>query len=246
MIYLKAFYSKYFFKYGVIFLLLFSAVNVFLSLIKTFNYSIANEEKNEIYRTISISGNDLNNILRESKVNIESYEYDEENNEYIVVFYKIDDVQKFLNQYAENIDTIARQPFTDTSYSKTKVFFVGTMIIVLMIIVFLIVVFLTNIIQMFEKNIALFKLVGYRDIKIIFILFSFILVFYFIICSMSFIVEYIVMKLLVSNFVNDIILLSIKDYFMILLIVLIIISSIFIIKITIIKKISPIKLIHSN
>ena len=111
MIYLKAFYSKYFFKYGVIFLLLFSAVNVFLSLIKTFNYSIANEEKNEIYRTISISGNDLNNILRESKVNIESYEYDEENNEYIVVFYKIDDVQKFLNQYAENIDTIARQPF---------------------------------------------------------------------------------------------------------------------------------------
>lgn len=245
MIHLKSIYNSYFIKYGLIFLVLFTTINIFFSLIKTINYATSIEENKESYRTIVISGENVDNIIEENKNYIENHEYDEVGNEYSITFYNMKDIEVFLKKYENSIYNYSQELFNETSYSKTKNIFLTIMIIILLLLAILIIVFSVGCINNMEKSIALYKLIGYKNKYIIFIIIVCLLLFYILIYVLSFIICILVCKLFIFKIVNNVIIINFRNFLEILFILLVIVTCVFFRIIFKIKTISPIKLIHT-
>ena len=95
-----------------------------------------------------------------------------ENNEYILIFKKSYNVEEFHQSYKNEITVFSTQPFNDNNFHTINVVLKGALIICIVLIIILIFNFSLNFIYSVEKDVALLKLIGFSNKKIVIILTS--------------------------------------------------------------------------
>lgn len=253
MIHLKACFNKNIIRYKIIFILLFSTIMICNAFVKSVDKSLETEKNKEQYRTLLIEDNDTNKveiILKNNKDIIEDYSVDEMNNQVIVLFNNIDDLEKFINK--NEFNGITTQPFQDSNYMITRNIFNGILVVINILIFVLIIVFSINLIHNLEKDISLYKLIGYSDKKIIKYLLLGLYGFYLGTYLISIIISLSLLKIIPMfniDFLKDITiigLLNLKEYIIIGFEVILVVTLSSINIVSKIKKVTPIKLINSN
>ena len=253
MIHLKACFKKNLIKYGIIILTLFSTINVLFGLIESVDTSLNNEMNKVDYRTITITDSDtekVNSIISQNKNIIETFTFDNTNNQYIIIFNDVENSKSFLDEYENSFNNLSIFSFNNDKYVVAKNVFCAIMILCLILIYSLIVLFTINIIYNLEQDIALYKLLGYSQNNIIKYFLITIYVFYLIIYLISILLYVIILKYVPFDdgslsYISIIKYLPIQNYITIWLLISIIIVISAIRVILKIKKISPIKFIKS-
>lgn len=253
MIHLKACFKKNLIKYGIIILTLFSTINVLFGLIESVDTSLNNEMNKVDYRTIIITDSDtekVNSIISQNKNIIETFTFDNNNNQYIIIFNDVENSKSFLDEYENSFNNLSIFSFNNDKYVVAKNVFCAIMILCLILIYSLIVLFTINIIYNLEQDIALYKLLGYSQNNIIKYFLITIYVFYLIIYLISILLSVIILKYVPFDdgslsYISIIKYLPIQNYITIWLLISIIIVISAIRVILKIKKISPIKFIKS-
>lgn len=253
MIHLKACFKKNLIKYGIIILTLFSTINVLFGLIESVDTSLNNEMNKVDYRTITITDSDtekVNSIISQNKNIIETFTFDNTNNQYIIIFNDVENSKSFLDEYENSFNNLSIFSFNNDKYVVAKNVFCAIMILCLILIYSLIVLFTINIIYNLEQDIALYKLLGYSQNNIIKYFLITIYVFYLIIYLISILLSVIILKYVPFDdgslsYISIIKYLPIQNYITIWLLISIIIVISAIRVILKIKKISPIKFIKS-
>ena len=253
MIQLKACFKKNLIKYGIIILTLFSTINVLFGLIESVDTSLNNEMNKVDYRTITITDSDtekVNSIISQNKNIIETFTFDNTNNQYIIIFNDVENSKSFLDEYENSFNNLSIFSFNNDKYVVAKNVFCAIMILCLILIYSLIVLFTINIIYNLEQDIALYKLLGYSQNNIIKYFLITIYVFYLIIYLISILLSVIILKYVPFDdgslsYISIIKYLPIQNYITIWLLISIIIVISAIRVILKIKKISPIKFIKS-
>lgn len=170
MIHLKACYNKSIIKYGIIILILFTATNVFLSLINSVNNSLEDEMNKPEYRTIIITDEhieEIEKILNSNSNLIEIKTLDKLNSQYNITFKNKDGMNEFVERYEEEFFKLSIFTFNNNSYVIARNIFWGITIICIILIYILVLIFSLNLIYNLEKDIALYKLLGFNENNII-------------------------------------------------------------------------------
>jgi len=252
MIHLKACLNKNIIRYEVIFILLFSTIMVCNAFVKSVDKSLETEKSKEQYRTLLIEDKDIDKvkiILKTNQDIIEDYSIDKLSNEIVVLFNTVEDLEKFIEK--NKFNGMTTQPFQDSNYMITRNIFNGILVVINILIFVLIIVFSINFIHNLEKDISLYKLIGYNDKKIIKYLLLGLYGFYLGTYLISIILSLILIKIIPMfdiEFLKDITivgLLNVKDYIIIGFEVILIVALSSINMVSKIKKVTPIKLIGS-
>lgn len=239
MIHLKAIMNKSNIKQIIIFFLLFVSIIIFICLFKNTSDIYLKEKEKEDYRTIYITIKPF--VNKEEILNDDMIEkYLNEENEYIIVLKSSNNVDNFKLKYNNMINRFASQSFNDSSYKISKTIISIILSISIIIMTILIFVFSINYIYNIEKDIALYKLIGYSNNKIIKLFIIYMLLLYFVIYIISIIISFIITKYIIT-----IAFISVLEILILYLFVIIIVLISFIRIIKRIKKISPIELINS-
>lgn len=187
MINFKVFYNKILLKYIIIFLALFTAIISFFIYFEYINVSINEKIESKENRTLSLTFNsnvDYNQILNNYKNKILSYECNDNN--CILIFDKVSSLMQFKKNNINNIEKLLVGEITnnENNYIIKNIL---TFVIVISCVTFLILLFLfsKNIIYNLKKDIALYKLVGFSNIKICNIMFRFLGIYYFLLLIIS-------------------------------------------------------------
>lgn len=255
MIHLKACFHKSVIKYGIILLLLFLSLLTFFNMKKYVDNNLKEEQNAIIYRTVSVKPKDASLLLEIISVNpdkIENYSFDTMSQRYIIIFKNISYIDSFLNSNSSNISEVQRNEFSmKDTYSVLQSIFnviIGVASILLLILIFL---FSINLIYNLEKDIALYKLLGYSQNQIILTLVVGIYLFYLCLFLISIVLMYLLffflknfnIQILEGNTIRTI--LTFKDYLFVWGISNVSILLSFIRVVRKVKKISPIELIKS-
>lgn len=251
MMHLKALINNINIRYIIIIFFLLT-ITIFL-----YNFSIifANhsfiQKNSEINRTITGILKEEYNIdetLKNYEQSIDKYNFAD--GYHIITFKTVDEADDFYfktsNYFSEiGLGSIAQDNTELISSNIANIILVITIIILFI----LVTIFLTNIIHNLEKDISLYKLIGYKDNMIIKTMILSIIILFIILFTISFTVNYLLFTLLNNiDLIDKINIkwnLNIRSYFFLLSIIFSsILVSIFktIIKI---KRISPIQLIKS-
>ena len=253
MIHFKICFNKNLIKYICIFVLLFSTIIFSLCLIKNINNKIIIEQKDIRYRSALIDLGEYKNIeidLKDNEDIIENYDYASDNREILITFVDENSLNNFLNKYEKNFYSVSTESFSNSNYYIVRNIFNVIILISLILIVFLIIIFSVNLIYNLERDVALYKLLGFSNMKILTFLFIFMYLVYTFSYLLSIIIINITFKFIhyfnISIF-NDMkfIQLEILEYFVIFLFFSIIILFSFIRVAIKAKKVSPIELIKS-
>lgn len=252
MIHIKACFNKLIIKYQLIFILLFSTLIICNIFIKSVDINLETEKNKPQYRTLLIKDNNLEkiqSILNNNISIIENYFYDESTNEFTITFNNISTLENFIDKYEFEIITI--EPFQDSNYMIIRNIFNGILIIINILIFILIIILGINFIHNLEKDISLYKLIGYSEKKIIYYLSVALYIFYLVTYLISIILSLTTLKILpifniefIDN-IKIINILNLKDYLTIGLKIIFIVTLSSINIILKIKKVTPIKLINS-
>ena len=171
MIWLKVFYNKSIYKQIVVFTLLFSSILTFCCLYMSSIKNYQKEKEKEEYRTAIVTFKndyDINTLSNDKKI----ISINKENNEYILIFEKSYNVEEFHQSYKNEIIVFSTQPFNDNNFHTINVVLKGVLIICIVLIIILIFNFSLNFIYSVEKDVALLKLIGFSNKKIVIILTS--------------------------------------------------------------------------
>ena len=253
MLRIKSCLDKTIIKYGIIISILFIILFFMCNFILTINKQLSKERENEIYRTIyvvPINEIEFNKSIDEFKDNIEIITNDFD--EYYITFKEYKDVNNYLNKYS---NIFSRKSINnediDSKFSLTKNVIYTLVIIVSIIVIILIFIFSYNIIYNLENDIALYKLIGYKNKNIILSLCFSLYLFYFIMYNVSYLIVYILYifllnKIAIINNITNTFLLNITHFSISWLIISIPIFCSYIRIIKRITSISPIKFIKGD
>lgn len=256
MINLKIFYKKEIRNYGVIILILFTLILLLVNFAKCIDFQKKEDEDSDIYKTLIMTPKedwDYTESFQIYKDNIEEYNINKETEECYIKFDSRDNLKKYLNEYEGKFSKISISDFSlDSKYNTIKNITLVLINVCVFIILFIILIFSINIVSNLEKDISLYKLLGFKNRSIIFKIISFIYIYYFIIFLLSILLTriiYFIFKLeSLKNIlgINNILILNVSNYVLIWLCISIFIVVSFIRVIYKIKKMTPIKLINSN
>ena len=200
MILLKSLYNKNIWKYLLTFIFLFTISLLLFDVYKCFELATNKELNKEVYRTITVTFKeecDKENILNTYKEKIENL--DEAN----ILFKSRTYLEEFLQNTSSCIlESMVPTTNIDNYISIKKVLFI-TFIIVIALVAFLTSIFSLNMASDLKKDIALYKLVGYKIKDIMYIIFNFFLFFYLITYLSSIGLTIIIFKLGNFNILND-------------------------------------------
>lgn len=200
MILLKSLYNKNIWKYLLTFIFLFTISLLLLDFYKCLELATSKELSKEVYRTITVTFKeecDKTNILNTYKEKIENL--DEDN-----ILFKS---RIYLEEFIQNTSTCFLESIIPTTnidnYISIKKVLLITFIIVIILVVFLNIIFSFNMIYDLKKDIALYKLIGYKTKDIMDIIFNFFLFFYIITYLSSISFTIIIFKLGNFNVLNN-------------------------------------------
>lgn len=200
MILLKSLYNKNIWKYLLTFIFLFTISLLLLDFYKCLELTTNKELNKEVYRTITVTFKeecDKENILNTYKEKIENLNEDN-------ILFKS---RHYLEEFIQNTSTCFLESIVPTTnidnYISIKKVLLITFIIVIILVAFLTSIFSINITSDLEKDIALYKLVGYKTKDIMYIMFNFFLFFYLITCLSSICFTIIIFKLGNFNGLNN-------------------------------------------
>lgn len=239
MIHLKAFINKSNIKQIIVFFLLFTTIIIFICLLKNIKISYTKEKESKEYRTTYITfieNYNPENILNDFK--IEKYLY--EDDIYVVLFKQTSYIKEFKTENNSIINTFASQNFNDTNIIISKTIINILLSISIIIMSTLIFLFSMNYIYNIEKDVALYKLLGYSNNKIIELLITYMLLLYLTIYLISTITS-----LLITKYIIKITFINTFETILIYIVISLIVLISFIRIINKVKKISPITLISS-
>lgn len=189
MIYIKSCINSSLKKYGIIMGILFIIILLLVNFYLSVDYHIENEKKSEVYRTLLFSPNSDWNVeeaLKKYEKYIESIDDSDDEFKYMILFSDNKYFQDFLDEYSDNISKVSIAAFdVDSKYEVVRISIQGLIIVSLIIILFLIILFSVNIIYNMEKDISLYKLIGFRNSNIIVFTLAFIYCFYLMLYFMS-------------------------------------------------------------
>lgn len=206
MIHLKICLNKNVIKQAIIFLFLVISIMIFISFYKKTNYEYKTEQEKEIYRTLNIkfyNEEEVKNIISALKLDIK----DMGDVGYIITFKSVKEMNEFIEKNNDKIATLSIQPFNDNTY-KVSIKVISIIIVLCsVLIMILIFTFSLNFIYNMEKDIFLYKLLGFKTSNIILYLSGFILLFYILVYVIGYILSLLVLKILiyydvVSSFLN--------------------------------------------
>lgn len=240
MIHLKAFINKSNIKQIIVFFLLFTTIIIFICLLKNIKISYTKEKESKEYRTTYITfieNYNPENILNDFK--IEKYLY--EGDIYVVLFKQTSYIKEFKTKNNSIINTFASQNFNDTNIIISKTIINILLSISIIIMSTLIFLFSMNYIYNIEKDVALYKLLGYSNNKIIKLLIIYMLLLYLTIYLISTITS-----LLITKYIIKITFINTFETILIYIVISLIVFISFIRIINKVKKISPITLISSH
>lgn len=244
MINFKIFYNKILLKYVIIFISLFTAIISLFIYLEYTNISIEEKIESEENRTLYLTFNEnanSNSVISKYKNHIINYECND--NKCMIIFDKTLSAIQFKNDNINNFNNISVNEIDNTENNyivKTVLIFV----IIISCIIFLILLFLfsKSIIYSLKKDIALYKLVGFPNLKIYSILFKFLGFYYLILFMISIVLSYFILYIVIE--------INVKfsfDYLIncILIVFLCLLISFFqlILKI---RKITPIEMMHNS
>lgn len=244
MINFKIFYNKFLLKYVIIFLALFTAIISFFIYSEYTSVSIEKKVEAEENRTLYLTFNknvDCNRLINKYKNKILDYECNDNN--CMLIFDKALSAMQFKNNNINDIENILVNEITNNENNyiiKTVLIFVIT----ISCITFLILLFLfsKNIIYNLKKDIALYKLIGFSNLKICNIIFKFLGAYYFILFIISNILSYFILYIAIG--INMEFKLSCLINCMLIVFLCLLIS---LLQLTFkIKKITPIEMINSS
>ena len=256
MLYLKIFYQKSIRKYGLILVVLFTLILLLVNFSKCIDIQKNMEEDLDIYKTLTFvpksNWNYLDSITKYENY-IADYDVDKESNTCYIKFKERGNLKQYLEEYQENISKLSIYDFSlDSKYNAIKNVTKCLIILSISIILFIILFFSLNILYNLEKDISLFKLLGFKNKKIILITLSLLYIYYFLMFLISILLTRIIyfifslnsLKLILG--VNNLYILNINNYILLWLIISIFIILSFIRVTYKVIKISPINLIKAE
>lgn len=242
MIYFKSLYNKQIFKYLLIFVILYSALLTFFNFVKygnEKNEEIKNSESNRTVLIYNIEDNiNIEKRIEKYKNKILSQIFNSSTNEYSLVFDTISNKNNFMQENSDlNYGSVILE--NNSYYKVTLTIFSILLIITIVFIILLIILFSTNLIYNIEENIALFKLIGFPQLKILTILLIMFIAYHVVLYFLS-----IIIFNFITNNIGDIskIYININNYLMIGTFIIIAILISFLRVIYKVKKITPILL----
>ena len=255
MLIIKSYFHNNIIKYGIVLGLLFFTILFLINFSFTIDYQIDLKKNSEFYRTVRFSFKDDYNL---EMINLNEYEIEDiinemSSDEIDIIFKNYNDAMRFKDNNKDLFKTVYISNFDmNNNYKVTKNVTNGLIIICLLIILILIFLFSINIIYNIEKDISLYKLLGFNDKYIILITLFFIILYYLLLYVISILIYFIFSKILILKemvIIKDIKFMNLLSY-RYLLYVWIFISVItflsFIRIIYKIKKNSPINLVNFN
>lgn len=256
MLYLKIFYQKSIRKYGLILVVLFTLILLLVNFSKCIDIQKNMEEDLDIYKTLTFvpksNWNYLDSITKYENY-IADYDVDKESNTCYIKFKERGNLKQYLEEYQENISKLSIYDFSlDSKYNAIKNVTKCLIILSISIILFIILFFSLNILYNLEKDISLFKLLGFKNKKIILITLGLLYIYYFLMFLISILLTRIIyyvfslnsLKLILG--VNNLYILNINNYILLWLIISIFIILSFIRVTYKVIKISPINLIKAE
>lgn len=255
MLIIKSYFHNNIVKYGIVLGLLFFTILFLINFSLTIDYQIDLKKNSEFYRTVRFSFKDNYNL---EMINMKEYEIEDIINnmgsdEIDIIFKNYKDAMRFKDNNKDLFKTVYISDFDiNNNYKMTKNVTKGLIIICLIIILILIFLFSINIIYNIEKDISLYKLLGFNNKYIILITLFFIILYYLLLYAISILVYFIISKILILKgivIIKDIKFMNLLSYNYLLYIwifVNVITLLSFIRIIYKIKKNNPINLINSN
>ena len=181
MINFKVFLNKSVRKYGLILFVLFILIIICWNFNLCIDNQIKNESNMELYRSVSfVSKNKWNVEKSIEKYKDQIEEYEESENDYYLKFFDMTQLENFIEENKGNFSSISIASFSlDSKYGSIRT--ISDVLIILIVVssIILILIFSVNIIYNLEKDIALYKLLGFKNKKIILYTLSFIYLYYF-------------------------------------------------------------------
>ena len=256
MLYLKIFYQKSIRKYGVILVVLFTLILLLVNFSKCIDIQKNMEEDLDIYKTLTFvpksNWNYLDSITKYGNY-IAEYDVDEEINTCYIKFKERENLKQYLEEYQENFSKLSIYDFSlDSKYNAIKIVTKWLIILSISIILFIILFFSLNILYNLEKDISLFKLLGFKNKKIILITLGLLYIYYFLMFLISILLTRIIYYVFSLNSlkvilgVNNLYILNFNNYIFLWLIITIFIILSFIRVTYKVVKISPINLIKDK
>ena len=255
MLIIKSYFHNNIVKYGIVLGLLFFTILFLINFSLTIDYQIDLKKNSEFYRTVRFSFKNNYNL---ELINMNEYEIEDIINnmgsdEIDIIFKNYKDAMRFKGNNKDLFKTVYISDFDmNNNYKMTKNVTKGLIIICLIIILILIFLFSINIIYNIEKDISLYKLLGFNNKYIILITLFFIILYYLLLYAISILIYFIISKILILKgiiIIKDIKFMNLLSYNY-LLYIWIFINTItllsFIRIIYKIKKNNPINLINSN
>ena len=248
MIYLKSLYNKNIWKYFFIFLILFSLSLMLLNIYKCYKLAVIKELKKTEYRTIMVNFNDECNIEETLSLYQDKIEKIEEDN---IIFKTREDLEAFATQNSScfSKSIILTTNIDNYIYIRNILFILFSVIMILIII--LISVFSLNMLYDIKKDIALYKLIGYKLKNIMKKILEFYGLFYFFVYILSIILVNSILKFgsfaSLSNYLklDNLNLLSINNYLEVGLVIILMLVAVLKRLSKVIKVSKPIELIKS-
>ena len=256
MLYLKIFYQKSIRKYGLILVVLFTLILLLVNFSKCIDIQKNMEEDLDIYKTLTFvpksNWNYLDSITKYENY-IADYDVDKESNTCYIKFKERENLKQYLDEYQKNFSKLSIYDFSlDSKYNAIKNVTKCLIILSISIILFIILFFSLNILYNLEKDISLFKLLGFKNKKIILITLSLLYIYYFLMFLISILLARIIYYVFSLNSlkvilgVNNLYILNINNYIFLWLIITIFIILSFIRVTYKVVKISPINLIKAE
>lgn len=255
MLIIKSYFHNNIVKYGIVLGLLFFTILFLINFSLTIDYQIDLKKNSEFYRTVRFSFKNNYNL---ELINMNEYEIEDIINnmgsdEIDIIFKNYKDAMRFKDNNKDLFKTVYISDFDmNNNYKMTKNVTKGLIIICLIIILILIFLFSINIIYNIEKDISLYKLLGFNNKYIILITLFFIILYYLLLYAISILIYFIISKILILKgivIIKDIKFMNLLSYNY-LLYIWIFINTIMLLSfiriIYKIKKNSPINLINSN
>lgn len=256
MLYLKIFYQKSIRKYGLILVVLFTLILLLVNFSKCIDIQKNMEEDLDIYKTLTFvpksNWNYVDSITKYENY-IADYDVDKESNTCYIKFKERENLKQYLDEYQKNFSKLSIYDFSlDSKYNAIKNVTKWLIILSISIILFIILFFSLNILYNLEKDISLFKLLGFKNKKIILITLGLLYIYYFLMFLISILLARIIyfifslnsLKLILG--VNNLYILNINNYILLWLIISIFIILSFIRVTYKVIKISPINLIKAE
>ena len=256
MLYLKIFYQKSIRKYGLILVVLSTLILLLVNFSKCIDLQKNMEEDLDIYKTLTFvpksNWNYVDSITKYENY-IADYDVDKESNTCYIKFRERENLKQYLDEYQKNFSKLSIYNFNlDSKYNAIKNVTKWLIILSISIILFIILFFSLNILYNLEKDISLFKLLGFKNKKIILITLGLLYIYYFLMFLISILLTRIIyyvfslnsLKLILG--VNNLYILNINNYILLWLIISIFIILSFIRVTYKVIKISPINLIKAE